>query len=128
MSNLLAELLKIGAPALAALGASLLSALCAALVAKLQSNARLANLALVAQVAEQCAADALKAAAAQGGQPAKQVIAAGVAAAKADLLAAVPGLEKSLEAELDVLIHGSVAQAVVAPGGAVVNLPPQGAK
>jgi hypothetical protein len=98
-----------------------LTALGAWLVAKLQKGTRTANMALAVDVATQIAKDAL--AKWQPGQSKDQIIADATASAKKDLLAAMPNLEKSLEAELDVLIHGAVIRTVQAPGGSTVTLP-----
>ena len=39
----------------------------------------------------------------------------------------IPEIEASLEAELDVLIHGNIKQLAIAPGGATVVMPTLGA-
>jgi hypothetical protein len=90
------------------------------IVAMLHKHQRLEALAGVAQAAE----DAVNAgiAAGPGGR------AAAVAAAKAAVLADLPNVEKSLEAELDVLLAGHVAQLTTTPGGATVSLPNLGTK
>lgn len=116
-------LLKIvPAQAWIALAEALMGAAITWVIGKIQKSNRLTNLALIVQVAGQAAQDALKAW--TPGQTKAQIISAAAASAKADLLAALPELEKSLEAELDTLIHGTVARTVLTtPGGAQVAMP-----
>lgn len=121
---MLSKLLPLLAPLLVPALTSVITALGALLISKLQKDARLANLAAVAQAAE----DALKAAAlADGGQLTKAGLLAAARAAKAQLLSESPLIEKALEAELDTLIHGRLLTLTTA-GGATVSLPQQGGK
>lgn len=90
-------------------------------IALIQKDKRLSNLAGIAIAAE----DAVDAVTKTLGEnaPASEIKAAALTAAKASVVRDLPGIEKSLEAELDVLLAGHVEKAITAPGGATVSLP-----
>jgi hypothetical protein len=116
---MLAKLLPLLSPLLVPALSSGLAALTAWGISLLQKNARLANLAAIAQACDDALTAALKA---SGGQATPAALQAALAAAKAQVLADLPDVEKGLEAELDVLIHGNVLSAVTA-NGQTVNMP-----
>lgn len=106
---------------LVAVATSALTAGAALVVAAVQKDRRLANLATVVEVADEALAAALKACTGPG-VTRQQILSYALVAAKRVIVADRPKLVAALEAELEQLILGRQAQQL-APGGSVVNLP-----
>jgi hypothetical protein len=84
------------------------------------ANKRAAPLAILPEIAAKAVDDGIKAAA--GAHP-NQRMALAIAAARAELVAQFPTIEKIIGGELTALVAGHVALQTVAPGNTVVNLP-----
>lgn len=108
-----------GAAVLVSVGSLFISTAFHIARAKLAKSKRLANLAKVADIASDVAIATLKVAA---DAPPSERLKMALAEARRQVLAQLPDIEKSLEAELDTLIHGTVLLEL-APGGVVVNMP-----
>jgi uncharacterized protein YsxB (DUF464 family) len=110
---------QIEADILTSIGTALCSAVAAIIIAKVQKDQRLANLAGIIQVAD----DALQAAiGAVGNAPRQQILSYALTAAMKVLAAEKPKLVAASEAEIGTLVHGRQAL-MLAPGGAVVAMP-----
>jgi hypothetical protein len=110
-------------------GTALCSLAVGILVHWMQKKSRLKDLAIIATICGEALQDAIRAAGSSPKTPADttSILEAAASAAKARILMNIPEIEASLEAELDVLIHGNIKQLAIAPGGATVVMPTLGA-